>query len=214
MPGQRCGVEKAGKTMNADEQFEAVVGEHYERLFRFAMSLTRAEADAQDLTQQTFYIWATKGHQLRDASKVKTWLYTTLHRTFLNSRRRQIKFPHQNLEDVTEELPSVSPNLVDQLDSARVLAALAKVDEIYQAAVALFYLDDLSYKEIAVILEVEMGTVKSRIARGIAQLRTIFLSEPSFTAAAKLSADRAPGDAIEPAASNQNTPDRRTLTVG
>ena len=58
--------------MNSADQFEAIVSEHYEPLFRFAMSLTRVESDAWDLTQQTFYIWATKGHQLRDVTKVKT----------------------------------------------------------------------------------------------------------------------------------------------
>jgi DNA-directed RNA polymerase specialized sigma subunit, sigma24 homolog len=52
--------------MNSADPFETIVGEHYEPLFRFALSLTRMESDARDLTQQTFYVWATKGHQLRD----------------------------------------------------------------------------------------------------------------------------------------------------
>jgi len=52
--------------------FESVVARFYEPLFQFAFSLSRSEADACDLTQQTFYVWATKGHQLRDATKVKT----------------------------------------------------------------------------------------------------------------------------------------------
>jgi RNA polymerase sigma factor (sigma-70 family) len=159
--------------MPSAEQFEAIVCEYYEPLFRFAMSLTRAEADARDLTQQTFYVWATKGHQLRDISKVKTWLFTTLHRAFLEGRRRQTRFPHDDLEEVSNELPAPSPDLPNQMDSSRVLSALAKVDEIYQAAVALFYLDDCPYKDIALILEVPIGTVKSRIARGISQLRQI-----------------------------------------
>ena len=199
--------------MNGNDQFEAVVSEHYERLFRFAMSLTRAEADAQDLTQQTFYVWAMKGHQLRDSSKVKTWLYTTLHRTFLNSRRRQARFPQQELEEAPEELPSISPNIVDQLDSAQVLTALAKVDEVYQAAVALFYLEDLSYKEIAAVLEVEIGTVKSRIARGLGQLRTIFLSERHGDEATRVGAVGSPADSGEPVAVSRETPSRRSLTV-
>ena len=46
--------------MNAADQFEAIVSEHYEPLYRFAMSLTGAESDARDLTQHTFYIWATQ----------------------------------------------------------------------------------------------------------------------------------------------------------
>jgi RNA polymerase sigma-70 factor, ECF subfamily len=52
---------------------------------------------------------------------------------------------------------------------------LNKVDSQFQSAVALFYLEDYSYNEIAVILEVPLGTVKSRIARGLAQLRALVL---------------------------------------
>jgi RNA polymerase sigma factor (sigma-70 family) len=161
------------RIMSSADQFETIVREHYEPLFRFAMSLTRAEADARDLTQQTFCVWATKGHQLRDNSKAKTWLFTTLHRAFLQARRRQIRYPHQDLEEVSEQLPAFSPEPGDRVDSAQVLSALARVDEVYQAAVALFYLEDCSYKEIAEILAVPLGTVRSRIARGIMQLRGI-----------------------------------------
>ena len=158
--------------MNRNDPFEAIVAEHYQHLYRFALSLTRSEADAQDLTQQAFYIWATKGHQLRDGSKVKTWLFTTLHRAFLGARRRQERFPHCGLEDALE-LPTISWQ-PQHLDSPQVLSALAKVDEVFQPAVALFYLEDYSYKDIAAILGVPIGTVKSRIARGLAQLREIF----------------------------------------
>jgi RNA polymerase sigma-70 factor (ECF subfamily) len=153
--------------------FESIVARFYEPLYQFAFSLTRAEADACDLTQQTFYVWATKGHQLRDATKVKTWLFTTLHRAFLESRRRQVRFPHYELDEVPLDLPTLSPATVNELDSGQVLQALSKVDEVYQAPVALFYLEDCSYKEIAEILAVPIGTVKSRMARGIAQLQDI-----------------------------------------
>jgi RNA polymerase sigma factor (sigma-70 family) len=158
--------------------FESLVARYYHSLYKFAYSLTQAEADACDLTQQTFYVWARKGHQLRDGSKVKTWLFTTLHREFLESRRRQTRFPHYELEQVDGELPSVSPARVNQLDSPRVHQALAQVDDVYQAPVALFYLQECSYKEIANILDVPMGTVKSRIARGILQLQKLLASDP------------------------------------
>src|SRR5262249_19612614 len=143
------------------------------------MSLTRTEFAARDLTQHTFLVWARKGHELRDASKVKCWLFTTLHRAFLEAQRREVRFPHYELEEVAEQLPSLTPELVDHLDSAHVLNGLSKVDEVFQAAVALFYLEDCSYKEIAAILEIPIGTVRSRIARGIAQLRKILLSDGS-----------------------------------
>ncbi|HWD91028.1 MAG TPA: RNA polymerase sigma factor [Verrucomicrobiae bacterium] len=153
--------------------FESVVASFYQPLYQFAFSLTHSEADACDLTQQTFYVWATKGHQLRDQTKVKTWLFTTLHRAFLESRRRQTRFPHYELEEVPMDLPTLSPATVNQLDSGQVLHALKQVDEIYQAPVALFYLEDCSYKEIAGILDIPIGTVKSRMARGIGQLQSI-----------------------------------------
>jgi RNA polymerase sigma-70 factor (ECF subfamily) len=163
--------------MNSVEQFEAVVSEHYEPLYRFAMSLTRVESDAQDLTQQTFYVWATKGHQLRDISKIRTWLFTTLHRAFLKARQREIRFVDDDLERIPEQSLVSSAELPDRAEWSQVLTALARVDEGYRAAVALFYLEDYPYKDIAAILEVPIGTVKSRIARGVAQLREILLPE-------------------------------------
>jgi RNA polymerase sigma-70 factor (ECF subfamily) len=168
--------------MNSADQFEEIVSAHYEQLFRFAMSLTRAESDAQDLTQQTFYVWATKGHQLRDLSKVKTWLFTSLYRAFLDARRRQSRFTHYELELVSEQLPAFAPAPDDSMDASQVLSALAGVDEVYQAAMALFYLQDCSYKDISMILEVPIGTVKSRIARGIAQLREVLLADANAPA--------------------------------
>src|ERR1043166_2719519 len=150
---------------------ESLVELYYRPLYQFAFSLTRSESEACDLTQQTFYIWAAKGAQLRDASKVKSWLFTTLHREFLETHRRKTRFPHFELSQVEAELPTMAPARINQLDSAQVLQALGQIDDIYQAPVALFYLEEYAYKEIAEILRVPIGTVKSRIARGIAQLQ-------------------------------------------
>lgn len=153
--------------------FESVVANFYEPLFQFALSLTRAEPDACDLTQHTFYVWAAKGHQLRDPNKTKTWLFTTMHRAFLVSRRWHMRFPHYGLEDVFSELQASSPISFDQLDREDVSEALGKLEEIYRRPVALFYLQERSYKEITDILNIPIGTVKSRIFRGIARLRVI-----------------------------------------
>src|SRR5207247_10100329 len=124
-----------------------------------------------ELTQQTFYTWARKGHQLRDRSKVKTWLFTTLYHEFLEKKRRQVRFPHYELSAVDQDLPNVLPATVNELDSKTVLQSLAQLEEIFQALLALFYLEQHSYKEIADILGVRLGRVKSRISRGIAHLR-------------------------------------------
>ena len=159
------------------DDFDRIVSQHYEPLYRFAYSLTGTEADASDLTQQTFYIWATKGHQLRDRNKVKSWLFTILHREFLNVRRRAVRFPHFELNDAMADLPTISPEAANTLDAARVVELLGQVQEPYRAAVSLFYLEDYSYKEIASILEVPLGTVRSRISRGMAQLQHSILGD-------------------------------------
>lgn len=155
------------------DEFEDLVERFYRPLYQFALSLTRSEADACDLTQHTFYTWKIKGGQLRDASKVRAWLFTTLHRAFLQTRRRESRFPHFELEEVYGELPAVSANEGQELDSADVLHALEKVDELFRAPLALCYLQDCPYKDIAAMLDIPLGTVKSRISRGILQLKVL-----------------------------------------
>jgi RNA polymerase sigma-70 factor, ECF subfamily len=161
--------------MKSNYRFEGLVRENYEPLFRFAMTLARNEADASDLTQQTFYVWATKGHQLRDETKVKTWLFTTLYRSFLVGRRSASRYDNDEFEKVAGELPAVTHDASRRADGAQALAALGRVDDIFQAPLALFYLEDISYAEIAERLELPIGTVKSRIARGIVQLKKILI---------------------------------------
>jgi RNA polymerase sigma-70 factor, ECF subfamily len=158
--------------------FENIVNAHYEPLYRFALSLARSEADAGDLVQQTFYRWAMKGDQLRDKSKVKSWLFTTLHREFLGQRRHEDKFPKVEIStDDGHELAAESPSPEKQLDGASVMSALQKLDETYRAPLALFYLEEHSYRDIAEILEIPIGTVMSRISRGKELLRKIVLEK-------------------------------------
>ena len=153
-----------------------LVERFYQPLYHFALSLARNEVGAADLTQETFYLWAAKGHQLRDPSKVKSWLFTTLHREFLRRHRHSTRFPHHETSEVIDELPVITSTVVDDLDSIIVMQALQRVDEHYRVPLALFYLEDFSYKEIAAMLELPIGTIMSRLARGKAQLRG-FLGE-------------------------------------
>ncbi len=152
----------------AEPNFEELVNRYYRDLYQFGFSLTRSEADAADLTQQTFYIWANKGHQLREAGNVKRWLLTTLHREFLQQRRRQQRFTEEPLEDVVEQTYDTSD--ISRTDVETMLDCLNYIHENYRAALVLYYLEDLAYKEIAEVLEIPVGTVQSRIARGKSQL--------------------------------------------
>ena len=161
-------------------EFAELVDAHYQALYRFGMSLTRDVDRASDLVQETFCIWAAKGSQLRDRSKAKTWLFTTLHREFLNQRRRASKFSDEPVDE--EAAAAVADSQDDaerQMDGQRAMELLGSLDETYRAPLALFYLQQHSYKEIAEILDVPIGTVMSRLSRGKEMLRKRMTSEPS-----------------------------------
>lgn len=154
-----------------DAAFEDVVATYYQDLYRFAFSLVHNEPDAIDLTQQTFYRYATKGHLIQDRSKVKSWLFTVLKNDFLDKVRRSKKFQHVELEAATPELPPQETAPDRAIDRKLAVEALSKVDENYRTALSMFYLKGLSYKEIAEALEVPIGTVMSRLSRGKNQLK-------------------------------------------
>jgi RNA polymerase sigma-70 factor (ECF subfamily) len=156
--------------MTPDPLFENLVELYYRDLYRFAYGLVRNEADAADLTQQTFFIWANKGHQIRDQAQVKSWLFTTLHREFLQKHRREIRFSHQEISIVEDELPQVMPDTIQKMDARMLLDYLGRLDALYRGPLVLHYLQDLPYKEIAAGLGVPLGTVQSRISRGKALL--------------------------------------------
>lgn len=172
--------------------FNDLVDAHYEGLFRFALSLSKGEAQAADLTQQTFYLWATRGHQLREVSKAKSWLFTTLYREFLGRCRHNNRFPEVDLDDAAPELPKTEPTVFRALDGASVVAALGELDEVYRVPLTLFYLEEFSYREIAELIDVPIGTVMSRLSRGKRQLRRIFsgpASEPGSSKVVPISSE-------------------------
>ncbi|MEO6875162.1 MAG: RNA polymerase sigma factor [Opitutaceae bacterium] len=162
----------------SSEVFTQLVDAYYTPLYRFALSLAKSPADAGDLVQQTFFIWATKGHGLREAAKAKSWLFTTLYREFLHGRRRDSRAT--SLEDLPPGEADVAAEDVDRatrMDASAVVVALQTVDEVFRAPLTLFYLEDLSYAEIADALGVPIGTVMSRLSRGKAQLRAALAQE-------------------------------------
>lgn len=166
--------------MASETEFEKLVEQHYPALYRFALTLTRNEHDACDLAQETFHIWAHKRHQVRDQAKVKSWLFTTLHREFLQRHRRNTRFPQMDLDAAEPELPEIPPTPAARLERDSILWALGELEDHSRAAVALFYLEDHSYQEIAEILQIPLGTVKSRISRGIANLQVLLAATPAL----------------------------------
>ncbi len=166
------------------DTFTQLVDAHYVPLYRFALSLTKSSSDACDLAQQTFFIWAKKGEQLRDTTKAKSWLFTTLYREFLRGRRRAEHVTAlEDLGPVEADPPAPEVDVVSGMDASLAVEALQEVDESYRAPLTLFYLEELSYREIADALEVPIGTVMSRLSRGKAQLRAAMARKETGTRA-------------------------------
>lgn len=155
---------------------EAAILQHYRQLYLFALSLAGNEADAADLTQQVAVTLATKGQDIRDPQQVKSWLYTTLHRDFLKMRRRIVRMqPHEPDSAVFEDADPLPPAQETRLDARTAVAALQRVGEPHRSVLSLFYLDDLSYREISDVLEVPVGTVMSRLSRAKEAMRQLLM---------------------------------------
>jgi RNA polymerase sigma-70 factor, ECF subfamily len=151
----------------------------YGSLYQFAVRLTRSESDAADLVQQTFLTLIQRLHQIRDFSKIKYWLFTTLRRNFLIEVRRRKKYSEVEYLPDVHDFEARDPEAWRSLDAQRLREAFLQVEPIYGTALELFYRSNLSYREISKVLEIPIGTVMSRLSRGRAQLRSI-LSANSY----------------------------------
>lgn len=159
--------------------FKQLVDAHYQGLYRFAQSLCRRDGLAEDLVQQTFLQWARKGHMLRDLDKVKTWLFTTLYREWLAIKRREQRHEHVEFEpDLHGGSDDEQVEPAPVVDCATLHRALGELDEHYRAPLVLFYLRELSYREIAETLDLPIGTVMSRLSRAKNALRRILQEIP------------------------------------
>jgi RNA polymerase sigma-70 factor (ECF subfamily) len=118
-------------------------------------------------------------------AKVKTWLFTTLYRQFLADKRRAAHFAEAAEETEFVEPPDFSLSAANAIDASIVQKALHALEDRFRAPVTLFYMQQHSYREIAEILEIPIGTVMSRISRGKAEMRKS-LGEHAETEARKV----------------------------
>lgn len=151
--------------------YEQIVALHHESVYRFAFSLVGNPDDAADLTQEAYLRLLNRSWQLRDQTKVKSWLFTTLYRIFLGWKRRERRFPHIEVSSVEEMLPEVTREVADQLDGESAMSAAFQLEEHFRVPLVLHYLQCLTYREIAQLLDVPIGTVMSRLSRGKDLLR-------------------------------------------
>jgi RNA polymerase sigma-70 factor, ECF subfamily len=149
---------------------ERVVSESYTPVYRFALTLADSETEAADLTQETFLILCRQHEQVREPDKIKSWLFTTLRRTFLRRLRRRHEGPEVELKP-NHQQSTVDPIGPRSVDARAILSALSELEEDHRRVLELLYIADLSYKQISTTLGIPVGTVMSRLSRGKERLR-------------------------------------------
>ncbi len=152
-----------------------------DQLYGAAMRMTRNPADAEDLVQET-YLRAYRGFgSFQDGTNLKAWLYRILTNTFINSYRSKKRRPDETELDEGEDLylyrrlggleaarvgRSAEDELMDFFTDGEVKDAMDALPEQFRVAVLLADVEGFSYKEIAEILDIPIGTVMSRLHRG------------------------------------------------
>jgi len=159
-----------------DERFESDALPHLRALYGTAYRMTRNAHDAEDLVQETF-LRAYRGfHRFEPGTNIRAWLFTILHRVRTDAFRRAGRSPRTT--ELTDDGPAVPAPQEALASGGEVIErALAALPEAYRVAVILRDVEDLSYDEIARVLDVPIGTVMSRIHRGRGLLRAA-LSPP------------------------------------
>lgn len=161
--------------------FAAQAMQYMDSLYSGAMRMTRNPADAEDLVQET-YLKAYRGFGgFQEGTNLKAWLYRILTNTFINNYRAKKRRPDESDLDEVEELylyrrlggleaaeagRSAEDELLDHVTDIEVKEALESLPEQFRVAVLLADVEGFSYKEIAEILDVPIGTVMSRLHRG------------------------------------------------
>lgn len=151
---------------------ETVVMVYYRQLYRYALGLSGHEADAADLTQQTAVKFALKWQEIREDGAIKSWLYTTLYREFLLLRRRERKTVEFDESLMPQPFDEASPQEL-RVDGRTAVELLKRMEEPHCSVLSLFYIEDMSYREIAEVLGVPPGTVMSRLSRAKDALRLL-----------------------------------------
>jgi len=162
------------------DSFERDALSYLDALYRTGLRMTRSEADAEDLVQETFIRAFRFREQFTPGTNLKAWLFRILTNTFINQYRRKAVRPQSTeLDDVDESIlyrhmrdvapASESPDpetlIVDNTVSSEVKEALEELPEKFRTTV-LLDVEGFSYKEIAETLDIPIGTVMSRLHRG------------------------------------------------
>jgi RNA polymerase sigma-70 factor (ECF subfamily) len=168
-------LETAGPQRAAEQEwstFELEVLPHVDRLFRLALWLERDRSEAEDLVQETMMQALQSFHRFQSGTNCRAWLATILHHVRSNRRRARFRAPFvDDPDDRIGQTVALVPPVAEELTDEDILAALARLPPQFQEVIVLCDVQELSYKEIAAVLSIPVGTVMSRLHRGRALLR-------------------------------------------
>jgi len=155
--------------------WDEIVEHHSDRVFRLAYRLTGNRPDAEDLTQEVF-VRVFRSLDTYSPGTFEGWLHRITTNLFLDGARRKQRIRFDPLSDeraarLTSSVPAPDLAVADQTFDDDIETALATLPPDFRAAVVLCDIEGLSYEEVAATLGIKLGTVRSRIHRGRAQLR-------------------------------------------
>jgi len=161
--------------------------EYIDGLYSYALVLTRNHAEAEDLVQETYVRAVQAMGRLREESNIKGWLFTILRNLWLNQLRKVRNGPQMielgteqgGARDVVGSSMNSHDLYVAKLETEQVRAAIQQLPAKFREIILLREYEDLSYQEIANILDCPVGTVMSRLGRARARLRTILVAARS-----------------------------------
>ena len=162
-------------------QTDATVIDHLDGLYSYALVLTRNHAEAEDLVQETYVRALPAMGRLRTDSNTKGWLFTILRNVWLNQLRKWRNGPQmiemEGDDGVANSIVEPSKDshdlYVSKLEAEQVRAAIEELPADFREIVLLREYEDLSYQEIANVLDCPVGTVMSRLGRARAKLRVV-----------------------------------------
>lgn len=162
------------------EEVKWLIAREIPHLRRYARALARNRDEADDLVQDCLERAIRKRHQWRSHGSIRNWLFRTLYRTFLNGLPRRVREQGQIEVDADHaahyESLGTAPRQESHLEWLDMAAALGRLPQQQRAAVLLVALEGMSYDEVAHILAVPVGTVRSRLSRARDTLRTTFMA--------------------------------------